>query len=275
MSANLDLHYTNLVIKKQIIPNYSYIYSSTNENLKKIFSEIDVSSKDALCVAASGDQAFYFLNNGVGNIDLFDINKLTLHYFYLRMWFIKYLDVFYPHVYNYDKKQMKKLLDLVVPETLEESYYYSYQYNFVKKFSEKKGDLIFRKVWECDDYNNIEDLSNLREKFNEFKFDFYNVDFSSEVDTSKKYDIIYVSNIVDWLRNKKIDITLYAENLNRLLKEDGFAIGTNVVYSSYGGSDMDILGKYFECVPFKSIDERYCGKRSPGYCLIRKQVQNE
>ena len=30
MSANLDLHYTNLVIKKQIIPNYSYIYSSTN-----------------------------------------------------------------------------------------------------------------------------------------------------------------------------------------------------------------------------------------------------
>ena len=166
--------------------------------------------------------------------------------------------------------QMKKLLDLVVPETLEESYYYSYWYNFVKKFSEKKGDLIFRKVWECDDYNNIEDLSNLREKFNEFKFDFYNVDFSSEVDTSKKYDIIYVSNIVDWLRNKKIDITLYAENLNRLLKEDGFAIGTNVVYSSYGGSDMDILGKYFECVPFKSIDERYCGKRSPGYCLIRK-----
>ena len=50
-------------------------------------------------VLASGDQAFYFYDNGAKKVDLFDINKLSIYYYYLRVWIIKYLGRFYPRTF--------------------------------------------------------------------------------------------------------------------------------------------------------------------------------
>ena len=73
------------------------VYFSTNEHLDDIFSYIDVKDKKVLSVIGSGDQAFYFYNNGAKKVDLFDINKLAIYYYFLRVWTMKYLNRSYPY----------------------------------------------------------------------------------------------------------------------------------------------------------------------------------
>ena len=60
---------------------YNTLFFSTNENLDKLFSKIDVNGKNVLSVLWSGDHAFHLYNNGSSSVDVFDVNKLTIYYY--------------------------------------------------------------------------------------------------------------------------------------------------------------------------------------------------
>ena len=105
--------------------HYNSIYFHSNEDLNSIFNEVDVSDKDVLTVLSSGDQAFHMYDRGAGSVEFFDVNKLTLYYFYLRVWTIKYLNRFYPELYL-KNNFLNKVLRYVKPETEEEMQAYLY-----------------------------------------------------------------------------------------------------------------------------------------------------
>lgn len=60
----------------------------------------------------SGDQAFHFLNRDAKSVDVFDINRLSIYYYYLRIWLIKYMNEFYPNDFNYDRIDSEKKLNI-------------------------------------------------------------------------------------------------------------------------------------------------------------------
>ena len=72
--------------------DYSKVYYSSNEDLNKLFSSIDMNNKSVLTVLASGAQALYCLNKGASKVDVFDVNKITKYYYGLRLLAIKYLN---------------------------------------------------------------------------------------------------------------------------------------------------------------------------------------
>ena len=112
---------------------YDRVYSETNEACDKIISKFDVKDKSVLTVLGSGDQAFQFYINGAKNVDLFDINKLTIYYYYLRIWHMKKYGSMYPEdIIN--TNYLKKLLCSVTPSSNDEKKAYLYWNIFVSKF---------------------------------------------------------------------------------------------------------------------------------------------
>ena len=110
MSGNVskDLIGTFYVNKGYRSRNYDKVYYSTNEQIESLFSSFDFKDKNVLSVLSSGDQALYFLYNGAKRVDVFDQNKLTKYYYFLRLWCIKYLDELYPPSLN--KEYIRKIL---------------------------------------------------------------------------------------------------------------------------------------------------------------------
>ena len=95
-NINSDLLHTHLVMNGRRFPNYNRVYYHSNENLKELFSFIDVKDKDVLSVLASGDQVFHFYANGAKKVETFDVNRLTFYYYYIRLWTLKYIGEYYP-----------------------------------------------------------------------------------------------------------------------------------------------------------------------------------
>ena len=114
--------------------NYNCVFFHSNEHLKGIFDQIDVSGKNILTVLSSGDQAFHFYDRGAKSVELYDINNMTLYYYYLRVWTIKYLNQYYPDIFKDDF--LKRVLGHVKPATEEEKIAYLYWKKFIWFFDD-------------------------------------------------------------------------------------------------------------------------------------------
>ena len=84
--VDIDVLKTVKTIRGEVEEKYNLIFSTSNELLGPIFSNFDFEDKSVLSVLGSGDRAVHFFKSKVGNLDLFDINKLTIYNMYLRYW---------------------------------------------------------------------------------------------------------------------------------------------------------------------------------------------
>ena len=160
---------------------YNTIYFKANEHVNEILSNFDIRNKNVLTVLGSGDQTFHFLNKGAKNVDTFDINGITIYYYYLRVWAIKYLNKYYLN--DLDEFNWNELKRKIETSSLEEHQAVRFWDLFFKKL---KYHQIFEKdLTICE--NEIKDLSELIKRLNCSKQDFYNIDISQ-----KKYQIIAI-----------------------------------------------------------------------------------
>ena len=240
-----DILYTKFLLESKHHPGYDKVYYSTNEDLTSLLNSFNVKGKSILSITSSGDQAFHFYSKGAEKVDLFDSNRLTIHYYYLRTWVIKYMDCYYP---NTDfSSYIKQLLEIVKPKTEEEKESLSFWKKFINRF-------------EIDDINELFCSSS-----------FYQVDISEKIDTiPNKYDIVYVSNIRDWIRRRNKAWNVYSDNLYNLLNNNGIVLCSNVVTGGPTEEEKRIFEKNFE---YKELDERktlsiFSFKR-PGYVYIK------
>ena len=260
-----DLKHTHHVLKTYS-SKYEQVYFRTNECLSGIFKNIELREKNVLSVLSSGDQAFHLIKNGAKSVDLFDINKLTIYYFYLRIWTIKYLKFYYPK--NMCNDFIKELLKYVKPKTDDEKVAYLFWNKFLDSYSEQDIMYLFMGTTST---NKMQDVRQLRRKLKKFNFNFYNVDISHKIDIDKKYDLIYVSNINEWLEKSRNSFLYYRDNLNDLLNVGGMVVCYTLESNRYIGDERELFNKYFEyrTLPDFKEDKKH-RSTTVGYVYIKK-----
>ena len=263
-----DIYQTRLLINRESSKsNYGYIYFASNEELRKLFGSFDLEKKDVLSVVGSGDQAFYFLNSSVNSIDLYDMNKLSIYYFYLRKWIIELFDGFYLK-YPFPEKYLKYLLDNVVPCFADEKNALSYWKKCVSEFG---VDNLSRLFYSPSYWNYIPDVSKIKKRLENNHFIFYNCDISSDISIDKKYDIVFVSNIIDHLSD--VDkITMFKNNLFNLLKDDGIIIASKVCSCNISDNEKRIFEESFNLHTIHgNNDDDNCLRYLPGYYYTKRK----
>ena len=202
------------------------IYQTSNEEIEDLYSNINFNNKKVLSVLASGDQPLMAYLSGAKKVDLFDINKLTLHYYFIRLWTLKYLHTFYPEPFLC-REYVSALLKLVKPESELEEKSFNYWRELISKLKSNEFTMLFFSIGNCIqlDKDRIDKLTSIITKE---KPTFYNIDISKENDINEKYDVIITSNIVDWLSAAGKNFRIYKNNIDRLLNSNGVVLCSNL-----------------------------------------------
>ena len=270
-SIEKDVSYSCDIIERKETPwNYDKIYSSANDSIDYIMPLLNVEKKDILTVLGSSDQAFHFYDNGASNVDLYDINKLTIYYYYLRTWIIKYNNSFYP---EYTKvKNLNEYLEIILnkvkPLNNKEEAAYKYWKKLISRTNRSIESNLFHRDY-CYPGNEIYDLDNLKERIPQ-EANFYNINLAGNVNLIKKYDVIFISNIIEWVLEDKWDIEKLVNNLYKLLKENGKVVCTKFALSGAGANELKYFKSCFNYYPLADYFSDDIGKWTPGYVYQKK-----
>ncbi len=266
-----DIKLTRDVLIGKYDAELNTIYYETNEYIKEILDNFDVEGKNVLTVLASGDQAFHFYLKGAKNVDVFDINILTIYYYYLRRWVIMYLKKSYPD-WDFDSDFLRSLLGRISVKNDDEEAAYKYWSSFADTLDElgtfSKYLFNLRTLNKTDDEFDNEKLSKILEND---RFNFYNIDISRRMIIPYKYDIIYTSNISDYV-NYAGNFNSYRLNLKKHLKKGGVVISSNIAcFTEPDG--FDVLNKNFDYHDLDKIYQPHIRKYySPGYYYTKRKL---
>ena len=252
-----DVKNTGLIINSQYeditSENYDRLFFATNEKLNELFSYVDIRGKKILSVVGSGDQIFHLYNMGAKKVDLFDINKLSFYYFYLRLWNMIYMNGYYIPVY-FDNSYIEELLKKVSPQCTKEKEALQYWKMLINSYSLNYESLFFRtNMCNCEN-NQLSDFSKAVDSIITGDFNFYNIDITKDINIDEKYDIIVVSNISDWIECLCGNMRMYKYNLFNLLKYNGCVLSSNVNFSTIKEIERKLFRQCFDIIEF-SKDE--------------------
>lgn len=242
---------SRVIMDDKMVDGYDKVYYQINEDINDVLLGEDFTDKDVLSVLASADQYFMFKALDAKKVDAFDFNRLTMYYYFLRKWSIKYNNDVYPDIF-YDDSYVENLLEKVdVSSDLEKK-----ALDFFKMHVSNESDFskFFYDV-DAQPYGNTL-FQNIRQlkKIIDSDFTFYNMDlFKDNGDLiSKKYDYLYISNILDWAREDSSKITIAKDNLLALLKDNGKVVCSRLVNRSKSGilSEREIFDENFQLHEF-------------------------
>jgi SAM-dependent methyltransferase len=179
---------------------------------------------------------------GALNVDCFDIQPLTLRYYYLRKWLLEsgYLDATLLNIYTVKGIVEKHYCNM---ENTKSDEYDSAI--FWLECIDKMGSYLF---YNCKFFYEVWNASYnvpYNKKFKELSYilnnkllHFDNIDIcsSTTLEENHKYDKVFLSNIIDYNRNRK-DLINLLNNVKKILKEDGEIICTCL----YLGKEYDML----------------------------------
>lgn len=241
---------------------YAGFYHLTNEPVSQMFKEINLNKvQNALSVLASGDQIFHMINAGVQNIDTFDINRLTEYYalgFKRRaIECLKYEDFIKLFEYYRDCDYRKHFyenqeLEKYVIENCDEEYKWFWQ-EFLYALKHKGFEAsVFHLAKEAEyiDKGNIKnnlymidksEFYNLQRKLKEANISYNTCSVMDVPQTFDNYDLVYLSNIMDYYRSfygnyrnpkdkaRGLIKDIYDKNLNK----NGEIILTELMHTFY------------------------------------------
>ena len=226
--------------EKAFIDDIAALYKNTNEDLTTIFKNINFKEKKVLTVQASSDQLFSSYILGAKEVDTFDSNRLTEYYYYLRKWCIVETKKHYIPADD-------KLLERIIEKHYDENIYAAKLWLEVIKNAKPNlyySSLFYREpmYWSVPYKGREEELIEiLKDK----KHNFNCINIFEKTELNKKYDIIILSNIIEYLlelEDKEKEI-IFANNLLDLLNDEGVIIASKILNSRYEESELD---KYFE-----------------------------
>lgn len=200
---------------------YSSIYMFTTENIKGVVRALKVEAKSILTVSSSGDHLFNMLLMGAKNIETYDINIFAKYYYYFKEAAIKaldyneFLDFFFPRPFSFKKKHFdnKTFFERVLPNISNEEAKEFWRILFTR-YSGKtlyESALFHSKRYSRETYKasndyleNRENYQALKRKLKDYNYTFYwtNILANPSNIPDKKYDILYLSNILDSIKGK-------------------------------------------------------------------------
>ena len=213
---------------------YMPFYHNTNENLSRLFYNFSIKNKNVLSVLGSSDQVFSCLYYGAKEVDSFDVNRLTIYYYYLRKWLLKE-NIEYPNEDNINiLENNKNLYTLIQNLKIDENninenkarlFWLNYLYRTPGKLTK---NLFFKTVSARSQVPYKYALDIVYDKIPNKDIIFYNMDILKNFKIDKKYDIIILSNILEYAFNTE-DFEIVRENLDRLLNPGGEAICSYII----------------------------------------------
>lgn len=213
---------------------YSKIYAHSNEYLKEYIKDLD--GKKVLCVTGSGDHLLNSIIAGAKEVDTFDINRFAVMYQELKLYAIKYLKPTEAYIFLclFDKDLYKKF-SKHLPDNLRLTYDYLFDNypvdTILYKFFEE-----FTTSLEFNNYNSLSAIQELKDKISKIKRQHFVTSLYSLPDVlTSKYDVIYLSNILDYENN----FTKYFDIVRRL-REGCLNEGGELYYNYLWGKPRDI-----------------------------------
>lgn len=205
------------------------LYRNTNEDLTTILSEFDFKNKEVLSVAASSDQIFSSYYLGAKSVDSFDQNLLAYFFFYLKKWTILSRGLTYIPAVNSELLEIIEAHD----DSEEEIYVYKFWKNVINKIGKNSlyySNLFYRAglFYYLPYSNDIEKISKI---IKSKKANFKKINLFERFDIQKKYDIVILSNILEYMyeeENEELN-KLVADNIYNLINDDGIIISSNIL----------------------------------------------
>lgn len=233
----------------------SKVFLRANENLKNYIERLK--GKRVLCVSSSGDHLLNSLYAGANEIDTFDINIFSPLYQELSIYAIKYLTTGDAYCFlslllpNYYWKFNEKL-----PPHLKEFFDYvftNYDYNTIL---EKLINNELHSSIANSHFGTLDKLKALRSRLSELKHRHIVSDLYSLPDKlDRKYDVIYLSNILEYEK----DFDRYFDIVRRL-KNSYLNEGGELFYNYLWGKSPE-------------EDLRFCYRRSKNDYISYEEIQ--
>lgn len=195
-------------------------YKNTNERLKEIYKQFDFNKKNVLSVLSSSDQVFSAYYLGATNVDTFDTNWTTYYYFYLKKW---YLMFYHNHILETSSQKLLNSLSMYDINCEEEREVQKIWKKLLSKYNDLSKLFYDDYFYEWDvPYN--QDINKLIDSLKDKKANFTELNLFKEIQIEKKYDIVILSNILEYLHpDDDINLVL-SENLRKVLNEKGIII---------------------------------------------------
>lgn len=234
--------------KTNSIPSYSSCYLWTTEHIKTYLEMANPNIGSALTVIGSGDQIFNLTNQGFLSIDAFDINVLTYYLFMFKKAILSqcsyddWLAFSCRDFYFYDLSSFSSfLLDMksILPQDIYIYYDTLLQHllTHYKKadFTNLYPNLVYSYSRRLNFYaNRYEDFKRTQENLRKLSVQFLFEDVRTLPSIlTKKYDIIILSNILEWFYIKnhelikfieKEDVLQFLKNYYPFLKDYGVIV---------------------------------------------------
>lgn len=197
---------------------HSKIYPWSNEKTNIYYNYSDLTNKRSLCVTSSGDHILYAAAAGSAEIDSFDMNRLCKYYVALKIAFIKAYDKndFFELFDTNKNKQLLNNLRLNDIKPFLSEQYSTFWMTLLESKAFKKNQLLFR----YDGFPNqfLLDYNDLKKHLSKVKINYYDMEINDFINsTTKKYDAIFLSNILEWID----DPTSTFNNCYNLLNNNG------------------------------------------------------
>lgn len=226
-----------------------YLYS--NENLRSYYEKINMKDKNILTVTGSGDQVLSAILYGAKHIDTFDSNKLTYYNLMLKKYAVSALSYdefrnFYFLTYDYNRleqyKKISKCINEVEIKYFWDDFFSEHQEKFRYCFLSKDGSyhLVVRRI----PYMDLNNYEILKKKIDDCSIIYNNLDIFNINDIYKNnYSFINLSNILDYISNKKCFIDLIKNIDKNKLEENGV-----ILLNYYWSNSAYNSDKSNECV---------------------------
>ena len=221
-----------LIYKQATEKKYTYkinIYNETNEDLYEIFNNYDMFDKDVLTVLASSDQLFSCYAKNAKSVDTFDMEYTTLYYYYLRKWFVLYKDLIcIPHeMFIKSEPKLYSFISSIVTKSENEKNAKAFWMKYLELHNHTLGTSLFiinNYKYEKLFASNTDSLKLKLQKDPTF----YNLNISRDIDIDTQYDIIILSNILEYY-NSRVRLPKIRDNIEKLLNDDGIAICSTII----------------------------------------------
>ena len=204
------------------LEKYNSIYLFATENIWGFLQKIQLNNdflfekKNILTVCSSGDQILNLLLLDVSTIESYDINIFTKYFFYLKaaaiesLSYQEFLTFFFPSPLHKNNVFLESLFTKLEPNIRNKEAQIFWHYLFFKYGGKKLYDspLFVPNYYSkntylaCNNYLQTEtNYNKLKLKLKSFHFQFYHLNIFKSISSlnNKKYDFIYLSNIMDRL----------------------------------------------------------------------------
>lgn len=221
-------------------------YKATNENLTKIFGRYDFKDKDVLSVLSSSDQLFSSYYLGAHNVDTFDRNLTPYLFFYLKKWCMEYTGKSYLSVSN---TVLYQCLDLHKDNAIETNIATFWKRILLSlNVPLANSELFFNSFSDSYSVPYEKDIETMCGIISDKDPNYQNFDIFTETDFGKQYDIVVLSNILEYpYAYEEDEKPIYEQtmhNLNSALKDDGIVICSNLIFEK--AREKEIFSEYFD-----------------------------